>query len=242
MKRSDFQKLAAVRTDWVKSGSRTPRSTASLDSARYHKQVMRYIAALLLLLLAACSSSPPASESKSEAPKKEPPPPVYRVKFETTKGPFTVEVHPEWAPIGAKRFRELVEDRFFDNSAFFRVVPNFVIQFGLAADPAKTKKWEGLIDDDPVIRTNGLGYVTFATSGPNSRNTQLFINLRSNQTLDDQGFAPFARVVEGFEVVQKLYSGHGEQPDQDQITKRGNAYLKERFPRLDYIIKTTILP
>ena len=94
MKRSDFQKLAAVRSDWVKSGSRTPRSTASLDSARYHKQVMRYIAALLLLLLAACSSSPPASESKSEAPKKEPPPPVYRVQFETTKGPFTVEVHP----------------------------------------------------------------------------------------------------------------------------------------------------
>jgi cyclophilin family peptidyl-prolyl cis-trans isomerase len=197
----------------------------------------------LVLSLSGCSSSP---EPKSEAPKAEPPPVaetkkpelpnVFKVKFDTTKGPFVVEVHRDWAPIGAQHFYELVEDKFFDNSGFFRVVPNFVVQFGLAADPAKSKKWEATIKDDPVIRTNGLGYLTYANTGdPNSRNTQMFINLRSNQVLDDQRFAPFARVIEGFEVVQKIDATHGERPDQDAITKKGTAYLKANFPRLDYI-------
>jgi peptidyl-prolyl cis-trans isomerase A (cyclophilin A) len=214
-------------------------------------------AAAVLLFLAGCSSSPePKAEptAKSEPPKVEPPPVIepkpaepkaepkkadqaatFKVKFDTTKGPFVVEVTRAWAPIGAQRFYELVQDRYFDNAAFFRVVPNFIVQFGIAADPAKTKKWDRTIKDDPVVRTNGLGYITYATAGPNTRTTQLFINYRSNQTLDSQGFAPFGRVIEGFEVVQKIDASHGELPDQHQIERRGNAYLKAGFPKLDYI-------
>jgi cyclophilin family peptidyl-prolyl cis-trans isomerase len=142
---------------------------------------------------------------------------AYKVRFDTTAGPFLVEVHPDWAPLGARRFRELIEDRYYDNTAFFRVVPNFVVQFGLAAEPGKTAKWNRQFKDDPVLRTNKLGTLVYATAGPGTRTTQLFINLRSNQQLDDQGFAPFAEVVEGMDVVQKISAAHGEQPDQQMI-------------------------
>jgi cyclophilin family peptidyl-prolyl cis-trans isomerase len=134
-----------------------------------------------------------------------------------------------------------VEDKFFDQARFFRYVPNFVIQFGLAASPAKTKKWDKQIKDDPVSRTNGVGTLSFATAGPNTRTSQIFINLRSNQTLDSDGFAPFARIVEGMDVIGKIYAGYGELPDQEQITNQGNAYLNAKFPKLDYIVKATII-
>lgn len=208
------------------------------------------ICGALCLMLAACSSPPP---QKKEAAKEPPPPPaaeekkaeapdkIYRVKFTTTKGDFIVEVNRDWAPLGAQRFYELVKDRYYDDSGFFRVVPNFVIQFGLAADPKMTKKWDKPIKDDPVIRTNGLGTVTFATAGPNTRTTQVFINLRSNQRLDDQGFAPFGKVIEGMNVVERIYAGYGEMPDQDLITRQGNAYLKGKFPNLDFIKKAVIM-
>jgi cyclophilin family peptidyl-prolyl cis-trans isomerase len=190
----------------------------------------------------AAPAPPAAPEAKPEEKKAEAPSDnVYKVKFATTKGDFIVEVHRDWAPLGAQRFYELVKDGYYDNSGFFRVVPNFVIQFGLAADPAKTKKWDKPIKDDPVVRTNGLGTVTFATAGPNTRTTQVFINLRSNQRLDDQGFAPFGKVIEGMNVVERIYAGYGEQPDQDLITRMGNKYLKEKFPNLDYIKKASIL-
>lgn len=199
-------------------------------------------------LLAGCSSEKPAeapAPAASKAPEAPKPvskvPDIFKVRFDTTKGPFVIEVHREWAPKGAERFYELIQDNFYDNSRFFRVVPNFVIQFGIAASPAKSKKWDVNIPDDPVVRTNRLGAVTYAKAGPNTRTTQVFINLRSNQFLDSDGFAPFGQVVEGMEVVTKLYSGHGEQPDQDQIMRRGNAYLDEVFPRLDSIKKATIL-
>jgi cyclophilin family peptidyl-prolyl cis-trans isomerase len=211
----------------------------------------------LFVLLAACSSPPPATEKESkpaaaaEPPKKEEPagtpeaakadPNIYRVRFDTSKGPLVLEVHRDWAPLGAERFRQLVEDKFFDQARFFRYVPNFVIQFGLAASPAKTKKWDKPIKDDPVARTNGVGTLAFATAGPNTRTSQIFINLRSNQTLDDQGFAPFARIVEGIDVIGKIYAEYGEEPDQERITNQGNAYLNAKFPKLDYIIKATII-
>lgn len=166
---------------------------------------------------------------------------TYRVRFDTSKGPFVVEVHRDWAPIGAARFEELVKDGFYDGARFFRVVPNFVVQFGLAADPKMTAKWDRKLEDDPVRQTNRIGSITFATAGPNTRTTQLFINLRSNQMLDDDGFAPFGVVVEGMDVVQKIYPGYGEQPDQERIEKQGNAYLTKNFPNLDYIRKATIL-
>lgn len=159
----------------------------------------------------------------------------YKVRFVTSRGPFVVEVHPDWAPIGAKRFRDLVDDRYFDGARFFRVVPNFVVQFGLAADPAKTKKWNVSITDDPVTHTNRTGAVVFATAGPNTRTAQLFINLASNQSLDEQGFAPFGEVTDGMDVVQKIYPGYGETPRQDLIEQQGNEYLTPNFPKLDYI-------
>jgi peptidyl-prolyl cis-trans isomerase A (cyclophilin A) len=184
-----------------------------------------------------------AEEKKApaEQPKEAADANTFRVRFETSKGPFTVEVHRDWAPVGAERFHQLVKDRYFDGARFFRVVPNFVIQFGIAGDPAKTKKWDKRIKDDPVKRTNKTGAVVFATAGPNTRTTQLFINLRSNQFLDDQGFAPFGEVVEGMETVEKINAEYGEQPDQQAIERRGNAYLNENFPRLDYIKAARIL-
>ena len=120
------------------------------------------------------------------------------------------------------------------------MVPNFVVQFGLAANPAKTKKWDKELDDDPVKQTNRAGSLAFAKKGRNTRTTQVFINLRSNQSLDSQGFAPFGQIVEGMEVIEKLHSGYGEAPDQEAITKRGNAYLASAFPKLDFIRRASV--
>lgn len=198
--------------------------------------------------MAACSNSPktdnsvevpsPSVAAKPVIP--EAPAKTFKVRFATSKGPFVVEVHPDWAPVGANRFEELLKAKYYNGARFFRVVPNFVIQFGLAASPAMTKKWDKAIKDDPVKQTNRLGSLAFATMGPETRTAQVFINLRSNQSLDDKGFAPFAQIVEGMDVVEKIYAGYGELPDQEQITKRGNVYLS-RFPKLDYIKTATVL-
>ena len=201
----------------------------------------------LCLLLAGCSSQPElkkdAAAPATKAPAANPSgvPDVYKVKVVTSKGPFVIEAHREWAPRGADRFYELIQDHYYNDARFFRVIPNFVAQFGLAANPAMTKKWDKSIDDDVVAHTNGVGTVTFATAGRNSRTTQVFINLSSNQTLDDKGFAAFGKVIEGMGVVEKLYSNYGDAPDQDLINRRGNSYLKSRFPLLDYIKTATIL-
>jgi peptidyl-prolyl cis-trans isomerase A (cyclophilin A) len=201
-----------------------------------------------LLVLAGCSSEKPepkkepvAAEVKETPKAAQKVPDAFQVKFETAKGDFVVEVTKDWAPIGAERFYDLVQDKFFDGAGFFRVVPNFVIQFGLAADPRMTAKWDHPIKDDPVIRTNRRGTLVFATAGPNTRTTQLFVNLKSNQILDDQGFAPFGQVMgSGMDVVDKLYAAYGEQPDQGAITSQGNGYLKQAFPNLDFIHKATV--
>jgi peptidyl-prolyl cis-trans isomerase A (cyclophilin A) len=193
------------------------------------------------LLTGACSRSEPKKTAESPAPEKPAPADTYRVRFETSQGPFVVEVHPDWAPLGAARFRELVDDKFYDGARFFRVVPNFIIQFGIAGDPKMTKKWNKPIKDDDPVRTNSYKSVAFATAGPETRTTQVFINLRSNQTLDKQGFAPFAVVTEGMDVVEKLYSGYREAPDQQKIERQGNAYLTSSFPKLDYIKTARIL-
>ena len=172
---------------------------------------------------------------------KAPMPQPFRVKFETSKGDFVVQVNPEWAPLGAAQFRSLVEAGFYDGAKFFRVVPNFVVQFGLAADPEMTAKLGSKpIADDPVKESNRRGRLTFATAGPNTRTTQLFINLGDNTFLDRQGFAPFGEVVEGMEVVDSIHAGYGEQPHQGQIRTQGNRYLEANFPLLDGIIKASI--
>ena len=169
-------------------------------------------------------------------------PETFDVKFTTTKGDFVVQVTRAWAPLGADRFYNLVKHGFFSDAAFFRVVPGFIIQFGLSADPAVNKVWRSAnIKDDPSKQSNKPGYVTFATAGPNTRTTQLFINFGNNTFLDSQGFTPFGQVTSGMDVVQKLYSGYGERPDQGSITTLGKPYLDKNFPDIDSIKSATIV-
>ncbi len=169
-------------------------------------------------------------------------PATFDAKFTTTKGDFVVHVTRAWAPLGADRFYNLVKHGFFTDAAFFRVVPGFMIQFGLSADPAISKEWQSArIKDDPVTQSNKPGYVTFATAGPNTRTTQLFINFGNNGFLDSQGFAPFGEVTSGMDVVKMLYSGYGEKPDQGSITALGKPYLDKNFPNIDSIKSATIV-
>jgi peptidyl-prolyl cis-trans isomerase A (cyclophilin A) len=168
-------------------------------------------------------------------------PESFDVEFTTTKGNFTVRVTRAWAPLGADRFYNLAKNNFFDDAAFFRIVPNFIVQFGLGADPAVNRVWRSAnIKDDPVTQSNMPGTVTFATAGANTRTTQLFINFGENAFLDRQGFSPFGQVTQGMEVVKNLYSGYGEKPDQGAITSQGKAYLDKSFPKLDSIKSTRI--
>jgi peptidyl-prolyl cis-trans isomerase A (cyclophilin A) len=172
----------------------------------------------------------------TKAPANETAPATFKVNLDTSRGPVIIEVTRADAPIGADRFYSLVRAKFFDGARFFRVVPGFVAQFGIAADPAVNKNWNTPIQDDPVKSSNARGTLTFAaTSAPNSRTTQMFINLRDNQRLDGLGFAAFGKVVSGMENVDQIYSGDGEKPDQEQIERSGNAYLEKEFPKLDYI-------
>ncbi len=169
-------------------------------------------------------------------------PDIYTAHFETSAGAFTVQITRAWAPLGADRFYNLVKNGFFDGTRFFRVVPGFVVQFGLSGDPMISARWHtASIADDPVTQHNVRGTITFATAGPNTRTTQLFINFADNLSLDGQGFAPFGRVVDGMGVVDRIYAGYGEQPDQGVIETRGNAYLASQFPRLDSIVKAAIV-
>lgn len=170
-------------------------------------------------------------------------PAVFRARFTTTAGDFVVEVHRDWAPLGADRFYNLVRGGYFTNAAFFRVVQGFVVQFGLSANPAVNKVWsKAKIEDDPVKQTNKRGSLVFATAGPNTRTTQLFINYGDNSRLDGMGFAPFGTVVEGMDVVDKIFPGYREAPQQDQIMEKGDAYLKANFPMIDKIKVARIVP
>ena len=169
-------------------------------------------------------------------------PDKFKVKFECTNGEFIIECYKEWAPLGVERFYQLVREGFYDDSGFFRVVPGFVVQFGLAADPEVTAKWRTqTIQDDPVVESNTPGTITFATSGPNSRTTQVFINLGNNARLDGMGFAPFGKVIEGMDVVRGIESRYGERPQQPLITREGSSYLRKNFPEMDYILKASLV-
>jgi peptidyl-prolyl cis-trans isomerase A (cyclophilin A) len=190
-------------------------------------------AGAILFLVAACSHGGPTNETA---------PATFRVSLDTTKGPVVIEVTRDLAPIGADRFYNLVKAKYFDGARFFRVVgptdghPAFVAQWGIAADPETTKKWDVPIPDDPVKTSNVRGTVTFAAaSAPNTRSTQMFINLGDNSRLDAMGFAPFGRVVSGMDTVDQLYYGYGESPDQTAAEEQGNSYFETNFPKLDYI-------
>lgn len=175
-------------------------------------------------------------------------PELYKAKFTTTKGDFVIEVHRDWAPNGADRFYNLVKNGYFDGAAFFRVLSGFMAQFGINPNPAVNKVWMNAhIQDDPVKQSNKRGYVTFAMSSmPNTRSTQVFINYGDNARLDPSGFAPFGTVIEGMDVVDKLYSEYGEGapggggPDQGRLQAEGKAYTEKEFPKLDKVLTAKI--
>lgn len=175
-------------------------------------------------------------------------PEMYRVKMETTAGDFVIEVHREWAPNGADRFYNLVKIGYFNDVAFFRVLAGFMAQAGFHGNPAVSKVWlSSLIKDDPVKQSNSPGMVTFAMRGPDTRSAQIFVNYGDNSYLDESGFSPFGKVVEGMESAKKLYSGYGEGepngkgPGQGKLFRGGNEYLKADFPELDYITRASIV-
>jgi cyclophilin family peptidyl-prolyl cis-trans isomerase len=185
------------------------------------------LALVAVVSLVACAAKQPSSGNGAGP---------FRVRMETSRGPVVVQIDRTLAPIGADRFYQLVKARYFDGARFYRVVPGFVVQWGAAADPNVTKKWDVPISDDPVKTSNVRGTLTFAaTSAPNSRTTHLFINLGDNGRLDSLGFAPIGKVVSGMDNVDRIYSGYDEKPDQDRIAQSGNAYLEKQYPRLDYI-------
>jgi peptidyl-prolyl cis-trans isomerase A (cyclophilin A) len=176
-------------------------------------------------------------------------PDTFKAQFDTTKGKFTIEVTRALSPNGADRFYNLVRSGYFKDIAFFRVIPGFMCQFGIHGDPAVAAKWrDANISDDPVKGSNTRGAITFATAGPNTRTTQLFINFGDNARLDGMGFSPFGKVSDGMDVVDKINGEYGEGapggmgPDQGRVQNEGNAYLKKDFPNLDYIKSATILP
>lgn len=201
------------------------------------------------LLFSALSAQGPANAANLGAPStlNEKAPAVYKAKFDTSKGTFVIEVHRDWSPNGADRFYNLVKNGFYNDVRFFRVISGFMVQFGISGNPDLSAVWrEARIPDDAVKESNQRGYVSFATAGPGTRTTQVFINFGDNGGLDGQGFSPFGQVVSGMDVVDALYNGYGEGaprglgPDQGRTQAEGNAYLVSDFPKLDYVKKATI--
>jgi peptidyl-prolyl cis-trans isomerase A (cyclophilin A) len=210
----------------------------NLRDARPHRTALFAAAALFAFVLTGCGGD-----------KKIAVPDVFRVKFDTTQGDIIVEARKDWAPRGVDRFHELVRIGYFKEGRFFRVVPNFIAQFGVHRDYDIHARWrEYFILDDPRKESNLRGYLSFAQSGPNTRATEIFINLADNsKLLDDQGFVPFAKVVEGMDAVDKLYSGYGEMRpegkfiDPGRVENSTNAYLVPRFPKMDWIRSATFV-
>jgi len=214
------------------------------------KRVLYGAAGLMLASAVAFAGQADAAKTKklsNPAALTEKAPDTFRVNFDTSKGPIVVTVHRDWAPNGADRFYNLVKAGFYDDVRFFRVIPNFMAQFGIHGTPAVMSAWRSAqIKDDPVKQSNQRGFVVFATAGPNTRTTQLFINFKDNSSLDKQGFAPFGEVTKGMDVVDKIYDGYGEGaprgkgPEQGRLQNEGNAYLVKEFPKLDYIKTATV--
>ena len=202
------------------------------------------VAVALFVVVGACGTTGAQGSGALRNPEKltEQAPPRFRAAFDTSKGRFVMDVHREWAPIGVDRFYNLVKNRFFDEVRFFRVIAGGLVQFGMHGDPAVQGAWRNAaVKDDPVKHGNVRGTVSFANRGRDTRTTQLFINLRDNSFYDQLGFAPFAEVVSGLEIVDSLFSGYAQEPDQVFIDAEGNAYLAREFPKLDYVKKTEVV-
>lgn len=201
-----------------------------------------FAGAIVLAASAAAAQAPAKGALNNPAALKETAPATFKVNFDTTAGPFVVTVHRDWAPNGADRFYNLVKNGFYDDCRFFRVVPNFMVQFGINGDPSVMSAWRGAsLPRDPVKHGNTRGTITYAMgASPDTRTTQVFVNFADNSFLDKQGFAAFGEVTSGMNVVDKIYSGYGEKPNQGSIQMEGNAYLQKEFPKLDSIKKATI--
>ena len=165
----------------------------------------------------------------------------FKVQFETSAGNFVMLVHRDWAPRGAERFYQLITNKYYDGAPFYRVVPGFMVQFGMCGDPKGTKYWDKSFPDEDVKQSNVPGLVSYAKAGPNTRSTQLFINYGNNQKLDSNGFSPFAEVVEGMKNVIAINAEYLELPRQKDLARSGNKYAFEKFPNIDYIVKATIM-
>jgi peptidyl-prolyl cis-trans isomerase A (cyclophilin A) len=201
-----------------------------------------FAAVAMLAAAAAFAGQGGTASLKNPASLTEQAPATYKASFDTSVGKFVITVHRAWAPNGADRFYNLVKNGFYDETRFFRVVPDFMVQFGINGDPAVAAPWQNAsIKDDPSTgHSNTKGLVSFATRGPNTRTTQIFINYANNAGLDKQGFTPFGEVTAGMDVVEKITSQYAQKPDQGQIQSQGNTYLKAQFPKLDYVKKATI--
>jgi peptidyl-prolyl cis-trans isomerase A (cyclophilin A) len=211
------------------------------------RSILTLVVSLAFFVSPFVSPSVAQSPLSNPASLREQAPATYKVRFDTTKGAFVVEVTRAWAPRGADRFYNLVKNGFYDNVRFFRVISGFMVQFGINGDPAIMASWRAAqIPDDPVTQSNTRGMITFATAGPNTRTSQVFINFADNARLDQSGFAPFGKVVSGMNVVDSLNAEYGEGaprgrgPDQSRLQSEGNTYLAKEFPRMDYIKKATI--
>lgn len=216
-------------------------------SLRFAKAPLAFV---FILGLAVCQPRQSSSSllNPSPADLAQPAPDSFKVLFQTSKGRFTVQAFRAWAPMGVDRFYFLAKNEYYDGVRFFRVLPNFVVQFGIHGDPKISKAWRArTIQDDPVKQSNQAGFVTYAMGGPNSRTTQVFVNKRDNGRLDSIGFAPIGKVIEGMHVVEQLYGGYGEGPprgggpNQETMRTQGNGYLDRQFPRLDSIVKARIV-
>ena len=204
----------------------------------------------LAVAAAAVFAAPALAQSPNlanPAALKEQAPASYKARLDTSKGVVVIQVTRAWAPHGADRFYNLVKNGFYDNVRFFRVISGFMVQFGINGNPALSAHWrEASIPDDRVTQSNKRGMITFATAGPNTRTTQVFINFADNSNLDGMGFAPFGKVVSGMNVVDSLNAEYGEGaprgrgPDQARLQTEGNAYLARSFARMDYVKKATI--
>jgi peptidyl-prolyl cis-trans isomerase A (cyclophilin A) len=212
-------------------------------------RVQAFVAALLVgaATTAVMAQGDKLAKLSNPAALNEKAPDTYKAQLDTSKGTVVITVHRDWAPNGADRFYNLVKNGFYDDVRFFRVISGFMAQFGIHGTPAVASAWRSArIKDDPVKQSNKRGFVTFATAGPDTRTTQLFINFRDNGSLDGQGFAPFGEVTTGMDVVDKIFNGYGEGaprgkgPDQGRLQAEGNAYLAKDFPNMDYIKSATI--
>ena len=211
-------------------------------------QITLLLAGLLTLVTLACG--PRYSRLTTPAKLKHSSPATCRARFQTTQGTFVIAVHRDGAPLGAARFYNLVRGGFYDRQRFFRTLPAFVVQCGISPNPTVTKVWDAStrLQDDPVTWTNTRGFVSFATSGPNTHTAAVFVNMADNSRLDKTGFAPFGEVVEGMEVFPRLYSGYGEGtprgkgPEQKKLREQGEACLAKEFPLLNQIVQARIVP